>query len=145
MKNQIQRDVATALKARETVRVSTLRLLLSQIKNEEIARRRELAREEVLALVQRGIKTRRESVEQFERGGRADLVAKERQEIAVLEGYLPRQLTPEELARAAEAIVRELGAQGKKDMGRVMKALMERYAGQVDGRQASAAVAALLH
>lgn len=144
MKNQLQKDLAAALKARESVRVSTLRLLLSQIKNEEIARGRALSREEVLALVQRGIKTRSESVEQFERGGRQDLVAREREEIAVLEAYLPRPLGPEELARAAEGLVRELGAQSKKDMGRVMKVLMERYAGQVDGRQASAAVSALL-
>jgi hypothetical protein len=98
----------------------------------------------VLALVRRGIKTRRESVEQFERGGRADLAEKERSEIAVLEAYLPRQLSGEEIASAAAELVRELGAQGKKDMGRVMKALLERYAGQIDGREASAAVSALL-
>jgi len=132
------------MKARDTLRVSTLRLLLSQIKNDEIERGKVLGREEVLALVQRGIKTRRESVEHFERGGRDDLAAKERREIAILEAYLPRQLGPEEIARAAEELVRELGAQGKKDMGRVMKAFMERHAGEVDGRAASAAVAALL-
>jgi hypothetical protein len=144
MKDQLQKDLAAALKAHKSLRVSTLRLLLSQIKNEEIARRGALAREDVLVLVRRGIKTRRESVEQFERGGRADLVAKEREEIGVLEEYLPRQISGQELAEAAHMIVRELGAQGKKDMGRVMKALMERHPGQVDGREASAAVSALL-
>jgi hypothetical protein len=144
LKDQIHKDLTVAMKARESLRVSTLRLLLSQIKNEEIERGKPLAREDVLAQVQRGIKTRRESVEQFERGGREDLATKERQEIAILEGYLPPQLGSEEIARTAEALVRELGAQGKKDMGRVMKAFMERYAGQVDGRAASAAVSALL-
>lgn len=144
MKDTLQKDLTTALKAHDALRVSTLRLLLAQIKNEEIARRGPLAREDVLALVRRGIKTRRESVEQFDRGGRADLVEKERAEIAVLEAYLPRQLSQEEIAAAAAEVVRELGAQGKKDMGRVMKALLERYAGQVDGREASAAVTALL-
>lgn len=144
MKETLQKDLTTALKAREALRVSTLRLLLAQIKNEEIARGGPLAREDVLALVRRGIKTRRESVEQFERGGRADLAAKERAEIAVLEAYLPRQLSREEIAAAAAELVRELGAAGKKDMGRVMKAILERYAGQIDGREASAAVSALL-
>jgi hypothetical protein len=144
VKETLQKDLTTALKAREALRVSTLRLLLAQIKNEEIARGGPLAREDVLALVRRGIKTRRESVEQFERGGRADLAAKERAEIAVLEAYLPRQLSREEIAAAAAELVRELGAAGKKDMGRVMKAILERYAGQIDGREASAAVSALL-
>ncbi len=144
MKEQLHKDLSAALKSRDATRVSTLRLLLSQIKNDEIARGRGLTREEALSQVQRGIKTRRESVEQFERGGRADLAAKERAEIAILEAYLPRQLSAEELAKAAEAVVRELGAESKKDMGRVMKALMERFAGQLDGRQASAAVASLL-
>ncbi len=144
MKERLRKDLTEAMKARQAARVSTLRLLLSQIKNEEIARGGALADPEVLALIQRGIKTRRESVEQFERGGRADLVGKESEEIAILEAYLPRQLSPEEVSRAAQEIISELGAQSKKDMGRVMKALMERHAGQVDGRQASAAVAALL-
>ena len=144
MKDTLQKDLTTALKAHDALRVSTLRLLLAQIKNEEIARRGPLAREDVLALVRRGIKTRRESVEHFDRGGRADLAEKERAEIAVLEAYLPRQLSQVEIAAAAAEVVRELGAQGKKDMGRVMKALLERYAGQVDGREASAAVTALL-
>jgi hypothetical protein len=144
MKDDLQKDLTAALKARDTVRVSTLRLLLSQIKNEEIARHAALAREDVLALVRRGIKTRRESVEQFERGARADLADKERSEIAILEAYLPRQMSREEIAAAAAEVVRELGAQGKKDMGRVMKTLLERHAGQIDGREASAAVSALL-
>ncbi|MEE9217475.1 MAG: GatB/YqeY domain-containing protein [Acidobacteriota bacterium] len=144
MKEKIQLDLTQGLKARQSVRVSTLRLLLSQIQNEEISRRKPLSREEILALIQRGIKTRRESIQQFERGGRADLVARESEEIAVLESYLPPQLSSEELTRSAEAIILELGAVGKKDMGQVMKALMERHAGQVDGRRASSTVAFLL-
>ena len=144
MKDQIQRDLTSAMKARQPLSVSTLRLILSQIKNEEIARGGELPPEDVLAVIRRGMKTRRESVEQFERGGRTDLAGKEREEIKLLEAYLPRQISGSELSEAVAAIVGELGAQSKKDMGRVMKTLMERYPGQLDGREASLAVAALL-
>ncbi len=144
MKERLQKDLKAALKARQTERLATLRLLLSQIKNEEISRGKELVSKDVLVLVQRGIKTRRDSVEQFERGGRTDLVAREKEQIAVLEDYLPQQLSDQELKQAALNIIQELKAETKKDMGKVMKALLERHAGKVDGRQASQTVASLL-
>ncbi len=144
MKERLQKDLKAALKARQTERLATLRLLLSQIKNEEISRGKELTSQDVLVLVQRGIKTRRDSVELFELGGRTDLVAREKEQIAILEDYLPLQLNAQELKQAALNIIQELKAETKKDMGRVMKALLERHAGKVDGRQASQTVASLL-
>ena len=83
-------------------------------------------------------------MEQFERGGRTDLVAREKEQIAVLEDYLPRQLSDQELKQAALSIIQELKADTKKDMGKVMKALLERHAGKVDGRRASQTIASLL-
>ncbi|MCZ6779527.1 MAG: GatB/YqeY domain-containing protein [Acidobacteriota bacterium] len=144
MKERIRKDLTVALKAGQKERLATLRLLLSQMKNEEISRGKELTSQDVLVLVQRGIKTRRDSVELFERGGRTDLVAREKEQIAILEDYLPLQLNAQELKQAALNIIQELKAETKKDMGRVMKALLERHAGKVDGRQASQTVASLL-
>ena len=144
MKERIRKDLTVALKAGQKERLATLRLLLSQMKNEEISRGKELTFQDVLVLVQRGIKTRRDSVELFERGGRTDLVAREKEQIAILEDYLPLQLNAQELKQAALNIIQELKAETKKDMGRVMKALLERHAGKVDGRQASQTVASLL-
>lgn len=144
MKERIRKDLTVALKAGQKERLATLRLLLSQMKNEEISRGKELTSQDVLVLVQRGIKTRRDSVELFERGGRTDLVAREKEQIAILEDYLPLQLNAQELKQAALNIIQELKAETKKDMGRVMKALLDRHAGKVDGRQASQTVASLL-
>lgn len=134
LREQIDDDVKTAMKAGEKDRLSALRMLTAALKNKQIDKRRPLTEEEVVEIVRSLIKQRRDSVEQFARGGRQDLVDKETAEIAVLEVYLPRQLSPEELEAMVREAVSQTGAQGPKDMGKVMKALAPMTAGRADGR-----------
>lgn len=122
-----------ALKERDKTTVSTLRLLLADVKNEEKSLRRELTEEEVWALIQRGIRKRQESIEQFKKGGRQDLVEKEESEVAVLKRYLPPPLSEEELEKIVADIIAELGVKEKKEMGKVMREVMGRYKGRVEG------------
>lgn len=137
MKARIESDLRTAMKDRDAIAAETCRMLLAAIKNEEVAKRRPLTDEETLALLNRAVKTRQEAVALYEKGGRADLADKERREIDVVRRYVPEPLTAAELAAAVDAVVRELGATSKKDLGRVMKALMARHPGRVDGRLAN--------
>jgi len=132
------------MKAGEKKRVSTLRLLLAALKNERIQARRDLTGEEVEAVLRRAVKQRREAIEQYARGGREDLVAGEREELAILEGYLPRGLTEAELEAAVKSIIAEKGFASGKDAGLVMKELMARHRGRVDGRRAQEIARALL-
>lgn len=133
---QIQADLKEAMKARDEARVSTLRFLLAQIHNREIALHGEgksLTDEEVIAVLQKQVKERRESIEAFRQGGREDLLRKEEAELAILNKYLPQQLAPEELEKITSEIIGEIGATGPADFGKVMKTVMERVRGQVDG------------
>lgn len=124
--------------------VSTLRMLISQFQYARIEAGHDLQEAEVLAILERAVKTRREAIEQFEKGGRADLAAKERAEIAVVQRYLPEAMSPEAVAAAVDALIGELGATGKKDLGRVMKEFMARHRGRVDGKSVNALLAARL-
>lgn len=138
-----------AMKARDQKRVSTLRMVLAALKERDIAQRTEQSREEVpdeeiLSLLAKMIKQREESAAAFESGGRPELAAAEREEIAIIREFQPRQMTAEETTAAARATVKELGASSLKDMGRVMAALKERYAGQMDFGRAGGAVKELL-
>jgi len=134
----------SALRAKESARLSTLRLVLAAIKQREVDERIELADAEVLAVLEKMIKQRRESVAQFQSAGREDLAARERDEIGVLEAYLPAKLGDAELAAAVAAAIAESGAAGAKDMGRVMALLKPRLAGRADMAQVSALVKARL-
>ncbi len=143
--DRIDKDYVTAMKARDTVRASTLSFLRAQIKNARIDRRVErLDDAEVLALIRKQIKQRRDAAEQFSRGGREDLADKEKGEIAVLETYLPPPMSDAELEETVRAAVVEIGAAGPRDMGRVMKLLQPRLAGRADNRSLSACVARIL-
>ena len=133
---KLDQDFKGALKAREEVRVSVLRILRTAIKNKEVEVRRKLDEGEILSLIKSQVKQRIDSISQFEKGGREDLVEREKAELAFIESYLPTQLTREEIERAAAELIDELEAKSMKDMGRVMKTLMSRYAGQVDGKVA---------
>ena len=134
---RLQADATGALKRRDGLALQALRLVISQAKNLRIERGRELTDADVMSVLQKAIKTRRESVEQFRKGQREDLASKEEGEIALLEGYLPRPLTEAELTILVEEVVREVGASGKKDLGRVMKEIQARAPGRVDNRLAS--------
>lgn len=140
LREKIADDMRDAMKAREQTRVAALRMLMAAVKNAEVERRRELADDEVLDVVTKEAKRRRESIEAFEKGGRDDLVAKESGELAVLESYLPERLSDDELAALVDAAIAETGAVSPKQMGDVMKALMPKLRGRADGAQVSTLV-----
>ena len=133
---RIQKELTEAMKAREELRLSVLRMLKTALHNRRIEKGAEPDEAEALAVVKSLIKQRRESVEEFRKGGRADRAAQEEKEIALLETYLPAAVNEEAIQKAIEEAVRETGAASPKDMGKVMKAVMGRFAGQnVDGKR----------
>ena len=136
MQARIEEDLKAAMKAGQKRRVATLRLLLSVIKNERILKQKELTDEEAEALIRRAVKQRRESIEAYEKGEREDLAAAEREELGILEAYLPKGFTDVELEETITAIIREKGFASGKDVGLLMKELMARHKGQVDGKRA---------
>jgi len=144
MIDRIKADLKEAMRRGDTVALSTLRMLVSQVQYARIELKRDLAEEDYLTLLQRAVKTRRESIEHYDKGGRKDLADKERAEIAVVEKYLPAALSPEETAAAIDALLRELGITDKKDMGRAMKEFMARHRGRVDGKSVNALIATRL-
>lgn len=148
MRARITQDVKDAMKAGDKARLSTLRLLTAAIKDREIgvggAAPVEVNDQEVIAILQKMVKQRRESIATYEKAGRTDLADQEKAEIVVLEHYLPKQMDDAAVKAAVAELIAELGAAGPKDMGRVMGALKERFAGQMDFGKASAAVKELL-
>ena len=137
-----------AMKAKDTARLSTVRLILAAIKDKDIANRglgkEQASEDEILQLLAKMIKQREESVKIYIDGGRPELADKEREEITVIQGFMPEQLSKEKVREICVAIVAELGAQGLKDMGKCVAALRERYAGQMDFAKASAILKELL-
>ena len=132
---RIGQDITAAMKARDAGRLSALRMAKAALMNREVEKGRPLEESEAEQVMASLIKQRRDSIEQFTKGGREDLVARERAEIAVLEAYLPPPVDAAELERAVDAAVAETGATSAKDLGRVMKAVMNGLAGRtVDGR-----------
>jgi hypothetical protein len=132
LKARITDDMKAAMRAREAARLSTIRLLLSAIKQKEVDERIELSEADVLAIIDKMIKQRRESIAQFEKASRQDLVDKEKAEIAVLSAYLPQRMSDAEIQKAIETVISETGASGAKDMGKVMAALKAKLAGRAD-------------
>lgn len=138
---RITTDIATAMRGKEAIALSTLRMLKAALMNKEVERGRDLDDAESLQVVTALVKQRRDAIEQFRAGGRQDLVDRETAEIAVLERYLPPAASDADIDAAIAAAVAETGATSAKDMGRVMKAVMVRLAGSsVDGRKVSDAV-----
>jgi len=141
LRDQVNSDIATAMKAKEQARLSALRMLKAAIMNKGIEKGHDLDDAEVLQVVATLVKQRRDSIEQFSKAGRTDLVDKETAEIAVLDSYLPPAATVEEIDAAIAAAIAETGATSQKDMGKVMKAVMPRLAGKyADGRAVNEAV-----
>lgn len=136
MLSRLENDLKAAIKSGEKRRVSTLRLLLAALKNERIQLQRDLTDEEIEAAIRRAVKQRREAIEQYEKGGRPDLVAAETEELAVLQAYLPQELSEAEVESAVRAVAAEKNLSSPKDVGLIMKELMARYRGRVDGRKA---------
>jgi uncharacterized protein YqeY len=134
----------TAMRAKDSERLGTIRLLQAAMKQKEVDERIELDDTAIIAIIDKLIKQRKDSITQFEAGGRQDLADKEKSELAVLEVYLPARMSAEEVTAAVKAIVAELGASGPGDMGKVMGAVKSRLAGKADMGQVSAAVKAAL-
>lgn len=137
VKTRLHQDLPAALKAGRKVEASTLRLLLSAIKNREVEKRGQLTDPEILQVIVRECAQRREAIEQFRRGGREDLALKEEAELRVLQGFLPAVLSPEELLAKVKEAIAATGAATVKDMGRVMSHLMPLVAGRADGKAVS--------
>ncbi|MBU0668393.1 GatB/YqeY domain-containing protein [Patescibacteria group bacterium] len=145
LKHEIQEQLMTAMKAKETVRVSTLRMLKAAILKFEVeGERKEAGDEDIMKIIQREIKSRRDSVEQFQAGNRFDLAENEEKEIAVLMEFMPPQMTEEEITALAKEVIKETGAKSRADMGRIMGALMPKVQGQADGTLVSKVVNGLL-
>jgi len=144
LKAQITEDMKTAMRAKDSERLGTIRLLLAAMKQKEVDERVELDDAAVIAIVDKLIKQRKDSIAAFEGAGRQDLADKEKAERAVLTAYLPARMSAEEVATAVKAIVAELGASGPGDMGKVMGAVKAQLAGKADMGQVSAAVKAAL-
>ena len=148
LRDDINKALTAAMKGGDKLRVSTLRLINSALKNADIEARGHgkgpLGDDELLGLLQKMIKQRQESIELYEKGGRAELAAQEREEIGIIAAYLPQQMSEPEMHAAIDVAVAETGAAGMKDMGKVMAALKSRHAGKMDFGKASPIVKALL-
>jgi uncharacterized protein YqeY len=141
---RIQEDLKEAVRGQDKARVSTLRMLLSALKNAELDEREELSDEKELAVVASYARRVKESIEEFTKGGREDLVAKERSELAVVMKYLPEQMNDEEVRVECTKVIAELGASTPRDVGRVMGEMMKRFKGKVDGGAVNRVVVELL-
>ena len=141
----LPQEIKTAMLAKDADRLSTLRLLKSAVGYAQMERKIETLNEaDFIGVVQKEVKKRRDSIEQFEKGGRPELAEREKQEILVLETFLPKPLSPEELEQMVKAAIQELGATSKKDMGPVIKAVQAKAAGRADGKSISGVVGKLL-
>lgn len=144
LEEKLRQELKEALRAGDSIKRDTLRLLLAAVKNAEIAKGHPLEEGDVLAVVVREARLRRESIEAFNKGNRPDLVAKEEAELKVLQSYLPQQLTREEIADLAREAIAQVGASGPKDKGKVMGQLMPQVKGKAQGQEVSQVVDQLL-
>ncbi len=141
---KISADVKEALKSGDKSRLSILRMIRSSIKNKEIEKGEALTDEETLAILRSFVKRANESIELFTKAGRADLVEKEKEESEIIQNYLPRQLNEDQTKEIISNAINEVGASGPGDMGRVMKAIMAKAGGQIDGKLANRLVKEML-
>jgi uncharacterized protein len=141
---KIQADIKEAMKARDAERLGCLRFLHSELKNVHINEKVEITDAIALQVISKLAKQRREGIEEFTRAGRAELAAKEQAELKILETYLPKAMSPEEVREAVRQVIQEVGATSKRDMGKVMKAAIAKLAGQADSKAIQTAAAQLL-
>ncbi|HYI08842.1 MAG TPA: GatB/YqeY domain-containing protein [Thermoanaerobaculia bacterium] len=141
---KVRADMTGAMKAQEKERLSTLRMLQSALKNEQINVGHELTDEETMTVIRKAVKQRLDSIEQYTNAGRTELADKERSEMELLKTYLPPELTEEELEAGMREIIASTGAQSKKDLGKVMKEATARFKGRVDGKKIQEIVSRLL-
>lgn len=149
LREQLNDSVKEAMKAKDQRRLSTLRMVQAALKDKDIANRTETSRDgisddDILSLLAKMVKQREESAAAFDTGGRPEMATSEREEIEIIRGFMPKQMSVDEAKAAAAKVIAEVGAASVKDMGKVMAALKERYAGQMDFAKASAMVKELL-
>ncbi|RKQ63526.1 hypothetical protein C7457_0400 [Thermovibrio guaymasensis] len=144
LKERLKEDMKAALKAKDKEKLSVIRMLQALIKNAEIDKRGELTDEEIISLLQKYAKQRRESIEMYEKGGRQDLVEKEKRELEIVESYLPKQMSEEEIRELVAEVIKEVGASSPKDLGKVMQAVMPKVKGRANGSLVNRVVRELL-
>lgn len=148
LNDQLTEDLKQAMRAKDQARLRTVRSLRAAIKQKEIEERHggeaHLSEEQIIAVVQKQAKQRREAIEQYEQAGRDDLMAKEREELDIIETYLPKQLGDDEIRSVVEEIVAAIGASSMRDMGRVMSAALQQLQGRAEGRRINEIARALL-
>jgi uncharacterized protein YqeY len=144
LKERFNNDLREALRSGDEHRKSALRMVLAALHNAEIEARGELDEGAVLGVLAKEVKQRRESIEEFRKGGREDLVAREEAQLTVIQQYLPQQMTREEIIEAARSVIAEVGARGPADKGKVMPVLINKLRGRADGREINAVVTELL-
>ena len=144
LKENLLSDIKGALKAKESLKLNTIRGLISEIKNREIDLRRELGGDEIVSIISTQIKKRKEAAALFKKGGRNDLFEQESQEMVILQEYLPEQVSEDELRRRVQEVITELGIAEMKDLGRVMKVIIPEFKGRADNGQIKSLVAECL-
>ncbi|MFT4541579.1 MAG: hypothetical protein ACI841_002104 [Planctomycetota bacterium] len=144
MRETLDNDVKDAMRAGDTLKRDTLRMVLSQVKNKRIELGEELTDDQVMAVLQSSVKSRRDSATQYRAGDRLDLAEKEEAEIAMIEGYLPQRLSQDEVAEIVRTKIDELGISSKRDIGKLMKAVMAEHRGRVDGGMVQKAAGSML-
>lgn len=144
LEQQLMSDLKNAMKSGDKIRLSVIRMVRAQVKNAEIAKQKSLDDSDILGVISKEAKQRRESIAEFQKGNRQDLVAKEEAELAILLEYLPKQLSHEEIVAAARQVIDEVGARGPGDKGKVMPRVIARLKGQAEGREINTVVTELL-
>ncbi|MGB2770659.1 MAG: GatB/YqeY domain-containing protein [Candidatus Zixiibacteriota bacterium] len=144
LKRRINQDAKEALKSKDILTLSVLRMLKSEIRYKEIERGSELSDDDVISVLSSAIKKRKDSIQQFEKGGRDDLASKEKEELAVVTKYMPEQVSEEELSRIISQAISEEGATGVSDLGKVMKLVMPKVRGRADGKKVNQMVSSQL-
>ena len=144
LSEQIQKDLEVAMKDKQEIKVSTLRLLVSEIRNKQIEKQEEPNDEEIIALIRRAVKQRQEAIDSYQKGNRSDLVEKENSEMLILSNYLPQELSASEVEKVVKEVIDEVKAVGQQDFGKVMNGVMNRLKGKVDGAKVAEAVKKLI-
>lgn len=145
MLEKIREDLKNSMKAGDKDRTRTLRMLLTDLKLAQVAKREDLDEGDIFQVIRKSVNQRKDSAQQYREGNRVDLAEVEEREIAILETYLPRQLSDEEIQEEAQKIIQELGVESKKNAGQVMKEFMSRFKGRVDGKKVQGIVLSLLN
>jgi len=144
LQKRMTEELKQAMKSGDTVRRDTLRMLISSVKNAEITKQASLTDADILGVAAKDVKRHQESIDAFKKGNRPDLVAKEEAEMAILQGYLPKQMSHEEIVAAAREVIAAVGAKGPGDKGKVMQQLMPKLKGKADGKEINEVVTQLL-